>query len=317
VSARAERSAAGGIALGAILIGVGGLLLGLQVDANGAWCGTGLASLSIGALLALGALAVRVGSKSGRMPRDELGIAAVGAGFFGLTFAIGGALAPGGPWMFLQVVLLLTVVAFKRPDVETGRWIGRGAFVLLALFLVFRLWISWQGSQLRWQLLSVDVPILSWLPFEFLEPVASVSLGSFTPLEMGFPPAGLDFAPSATLWALGFAAVLGGLALLQSSTIEHENDRIHALIRTLPPHVADLVERILPEHEWRDLGLHGLAERQLARRIEAAVAERVRREQSLRRALEQTRLLGHDGTTGFAGDIRRALEGHDPAEDWR
>jgi hypothetical protein len=137
---------------------------------------------------------------------------------------------------------------------------------------------------------------------------------------MGFPPAGLDFAPSATLWALGFAAVLGGLALVQSSAIEHENDRIHALIRTLPPSVADVVERILPEEEWRDLGLHGLPERQLARRIESAVAERVRRQQALRRALEDARLLhggeqadaGAGDASGFAGEIRRALEGRDP-----
>jgi len=312
LSARSERDAASGIAFGAILVGVGGLMLGLQVDANGAWCGTGLSSLAIGALLALGAIAVRVASKVGRMPRDELGLAAVAIGFFGLAFAIGGALAPGGPWMFLQVLLLVSVVALRKPDAESGRWIGNGAFVLLALFLVFRLWISWQGSQLRWQVMSVDVPILSWLPFDFLAPISRVSLGSFTPLEMGFPPAGLDFAPSATLWAIGFAAVIGGLALLQASTIEHENDRIHALIRTLPPQVADVVERLLPEEEWRELGLHGLPERQLARRIESAVAERVRRQQALRRALEETKLLGTSDASGFPGEIRRALEGQDP-----
>ncbi|MBL8862150.1 MAG: hypothetical protein JNK02_09070 [Planctomycetes bacterium] len=317
MSARTDRSAAGGVALGALLVGLGGLLLGLQVDANGAWCGTGLAPLAIGALLALGALAVRVGSRAGRMPRDEVGIAAVAAGFFGLAFAIGGTLAPGGPWMFLQLALLVTVVALRKPDAETGRWIGGGAFVLLALFLVFRLWISWQGSQLRWQVVSVNVPILSWLPFEILDPVKSLSLGSFTPGEMGFPPAGLDFPISATLWALGFAACVGGLALLQSSAIEHENDRIHALIRTLPPSIADVVERLLPEEEWRDLGLHGLPERRLARRIESAVAERARRAQALRRALEESRLLGTSAAGGFTGEIRRALEGEHPEDEAR
>jgi hypothetical protein len=171
MSANPERSAASGIVLGAILVGVGGLLLGLQVDANGAWCGTGLAPLAIGALLALGALAMRVGSASGRMPRDDLGIAAVVAGFFGLAFAIGGVLVPGGPWMFFQVLALVAIVALRRPDPRTGRWIGAGAFALLALFLLFRLWISYQGSQLRWQVLSVDVPVIAWMRGQFRDPL--------------------------------------------------------------------------------------------------------------------------------------------------
>lgn len=314
MSATPERSASGGVVLGAILIGVGGLLLGLQVDANGAWCGTGLAPLSIGALLALGAIAMRVGSSTGRMPRDDMGIAAVVAGFFGLAFAIGGVLAPGGPWMFLEVLLLVAVVALRKPDAQSGRWIGSGALAMLAVFLLFRLWISWQGSQLRWQVMSVDVPVVSWLPFEFLDPVKSVSLGSFTPLEMGFPPAGLDFAVSTTLWSLGFATCAAGLWLVQASAIEHENDRIHALIRTLPPPIADVVERLLPEEEWRELGLHGLPERRLARRIESAVAERVRRQDSLRRALEHTKTLGGGDAIGFTGEIRRALDGEPPKE---
>jgi hypothetical protein len=317
LSASPERGAAGGVALGAILIGAGGLLLGLQVDANGAWCGTGLAPLAIGAFLALGAIAVRVGSQVGKMPRDDIGIAAVVAGFFGLAFAIGGSLAPGGPWMFLEVLMLVIVVALRKPDARTGRWIGSGAFFLLAVFLLLRLWISYQGSQLRWQVMSVDVPIVSWIPFDFLDPVKSVSLGSFTPIEMGFPPAGLDFALSATLWALGFAAVVAGLVLTQASALEHENDRIHALIRTLPPTVADAVERLLPEEEWRELGLHGLPERRLARRIESAVAERVRRQDALRRALDQTRALTGGDANGFPGEIRRALTGEAPREDGR
>jgi len=318
MSALPERSATGGIVLGAILVGVGGLLLGLQVDANGAWCGTGLAPLAIGALLALGAIAVRVGSSTGRMPRDDVGIAAVVAGFFGLTFAIGGALAPGGPWMFFEVLLLVAVVTLRKADARTGHWIAPSALGLLAVFLLFRLWISYQGSQLRWQVMSVDVPVVSWIPFDFLDPVKHVALGSFTPLEMGFPPAGLDFALSTTLWALGFAACVAGMMLVQSSTIEHENDRIHALIRTLPPSVADVVERLLPEDEWRELGLHGLPERRLARRIESAVAERVRRQDALRRALEQSKMLGNSADAdGFSADIRRALTGEDPKDGVR
>jgi hypothetical protein len=68
MSASPERSAATGIVLGAILIGLGGVLLGLQVDSNGAWCGTGLAPLAIGAFLALAAIAARVSTTSGRLP---------------------------------------------------------------------------------------------------------------------------------------------------------------------------------------------------------------------------------------------------------
>jgi hypothetical protein len=317
MSANPERSAASGIVLGAILIGVGGLLLGVQVDANGAWCGTGLAPLAIGALLALGVIVMRVGAATGRMPRDDLGIAAVVAGFFGLAFAIGGVLVPGGPWMFFQVLTLVGVVALRRADPRTGRWIGAGAFTLLALFLLFRLWISYQGSQLRWQVMSVDVPVIAWIPFQFLDPLKTVALGSFTPLEMGFPPAGLDFGVSTTLWALGFAASVAGIGLVQTSAIEHENDRIHALIRTLPPTVADVVERLLPEDEWRDLGLHGLPERQMARRIESAVVERVRRQEVLGRALEQSKLLGNPGASGFSREIQRALTGETRPENER
>lgn len=307
MSTSPERSAASGIVLGAILIGLGGLLLGLQVDSNGAWCGTGLAPLAIGALLALGAIAARVSTTSGRLPRDEMGIVAVVAGFFGLSFVIAGALAPGGPWMFLEVLLLVLVVALRKPDAQTGRWIAASAFALLALFLLFRLWISYQGSSLRWQVLSVDVPVLSWMPFDFLDPVKRVALGSFTPFEMGFPPAGLDFAVSATLWALGFALCTAGVVFVQASAIEHENDRVHALIRTLPGPVADVVERLLPEEEWRELGLHGLPERRLARRIEALVSERMRRQESLRRALDTSKLLDLSDSGGFAGEIRRAI----------
>ncbi len=302
-----DRSAASGIALGALLVGLGGVLLGIQVDANGAWCGTGLAPLGIGALLAIASVGARIASPSARMPRDGMGIFAVTIGFLGLTFALSGVLAPGGPWMFLEVLLLVAVVAFRRPDPLTGRWIRTSTYVLLGLFLLFRLWISYQGSRLRWQALSIDVPVLSWLPFDFLEPVKRVSIGSFTPHEMGFPPAGLDFALSSTAWALGLCACIAGLALLQASAREHENDRVHALIRTLPGPVADAVERLLPEDEWLDLGLHGLPERRLARRIEALVAERTRRQLSLQRALEQTRLISASNTGGFAGEIQRAL----------
>ena len=106
---------------------------------------------------------------------------------------------------------------------------------------------------------------------------------------------------------MGFALCTAGLVLVQASAIEHENDRVHALIRTLPGPVADVVERLLPEEEWRDQGLHGLPERQLARRIEALVSERMRRQDALRRALDPSRLLGLSNPGGFAGEIQRAI----------
>jgi hypothetical protein len=307
-----ERSPALGIALGAFLIGLGGLLLGLQIDADGAWCGTGLASLGPGALLALAAFAVR--ASPGRAPRDLLGATALAAGFLGLAFLIAGVLAPGGGWMFFEIALLVVVVALRRPDPESGQWIRRGALVLLGVFLLFRLWISYQGGRHRWELVSIDVPVLSWLPFEFLRPVQQVSLGSFTPNELGFPPAGLDFAPTSCLWALGFALALAGLWLVQAAALEHEDERVHGLIRTLPPALADAVERILPEEEWRGLGLHGLPPRRLARRIEALVAERARRLSALRSALDAPALRGQAGAEEFGSGIRRALLGEGPRE---
>ena len=56
---------------------------------------------------------------------------------------------------------------------------------------------------------------------------------------------------------------------------EHENDRIHATICTLPDGAAALVEMLLPEQEWEMLGLHGLNERMRQKRISALVRERL------------------------------------------
>lgn len=301
-----EHSATQGLALGGLLVGVGGVLLGLQIDQNGAWSGTGWTVFAIGALLALGAMLMRT-KHEGALPRDTLGLFAVVTAFAGLTFVLSGVLAPGGPWMFFEIAVLVAVVVFKRPQQDAIRSMNLGLLTLLAVLLLFKLWIAYQGSENRWALMSVNIPVISWLPFEFLDPIKSIALGSFTPHEMGFPPAGFSFAPTLALWSIGFALCVAGMLLSQASAREHENDRIHDLIHTLPPGLANFVERIVPEEEWQSLGLHGLSERRLARRIEALVSERMARQKDLQTALDAGRLLSQTNPGGFAGGIYRAI----------
>lgn len=301
MNARAS-NAEQGIAWACVLIALGGLALGCQVDRNGSVSGTGLAPFAIGAFIAVAAAFAR--ARAGEiLPRDVHAAFASVFGLAGLAFLASGVLAPGGPWMFVEVVVIL--VAAWRSNGE--RVLGRGTLFVLASFFLFRAWVSYQGSRWHWQVLQIDVPVLSWLPFEALEPVKRLSLGSFTPHEMGWPPAGLEFATTMSLWALGFALVAGGMTWLQTAAREHENDRIQALIATLPNPLAALVEKLLPEDDWRALGLHGLSERRLAKRIETLVAERARAQRDLGRALST---LAHDaqrGEAGFSGEIARAL----------
>lgn len=311
-----EHSAQTGIALGGALVALGGVLLGLQVDQNGSFSGTGLTTLAIGALLALGTTLARVKALGG-LPRDTLGLFAAASSFLALAFVFAGVLAPGGPWMFFEVFLIVALVVFRKPPSESARWIGNGTLGLLATMLLFRLWVSWQGSENRWQVMSIDIPVISWLKFRFLEPFQSIALGSFTPHELGFPPAGLSFAPTAALWAIGFTLALAGLVLVQTSAREHENDRIHALIHTLPMPFARLIERLLPEEEWHALGLHGLPERRLAKRIQALVSERVARQKELSSALDATNLLEQANPGGFTGEIFEAIVDSKPAKESR
>ena len=302
-----SRTAAWAIGCGGAAAGLGALLLGIQFDANGALSGTGYASFAIGALLALAAGLARYGGAAG-FPRDPLGAFAAVASFLGLAALLGGVLAPGGPWMFAEVCLLLALFVLRRPPAPgASRWIGGATLAALALMLVFRLWVTYQGSEHRWQVIAVDVPVLAWIPLELLAPVQSVSLGSFTPHELGFPPAGLDFGVTTTAWALGFAFALAGLVALQAGAREHENDRIDALIHTLPAELAALVEKLLPEDEWESLGLHGLSERRLAKRIEALVGERIRRQREFQAAWESSALLARTNPGGFSGGILQAL----------
>jgi hypothetical protein len=295
------------VAVASAMIGIGGLMLGIQVDADGGFSGTGFTALAIGALLSLLAALARIGTK-GRLPRDAIGaLASVGA-FLGLAFVIAGVLAPGGPWMFSEVFILLFLFALRRARAESNaRWISGGILCVLGLMLLFRLWITYQGSEHRWQVLSINIPVLSWIPLAWLEPIQSVSLGSFTPHELGFPPAGFNFPLTMTLWALGFSLCAAGLGLGQNAATEHENDRIHELICTLPPELAALVERLVPEEEWQALGLHGLSERRKCKKLERVVGERMQRQRELQSAFESSALLSLTNTGGFSGDIQRAL----------
>jgi hypothetical protein len=302
-----DHSASTSIIAGGLLVAAGGILLGLQVDQNGAISGTGWVSFAIGALLALGATIARTRGSEARIPRNTLGLFAVVVSFLGLSFLLSGVLAPGGPWMFVELFVLVAVVVLGRPRPDAARWVGFGVLAMLVLMLIFRLWVTYQGSENRWAVTTLAIPVISWIPIPFLDPIKTISLGSFTPHELGLPPAGLSFGPTVALWSIGFALCVAGLVLVQTGAREHENDRIHALIQTLPPALARFVERLVPEEEWLALGLHGLPERRLARRIESIVAERMSKQKEIQSAIDAGRLLAQSSDDGFANGIQRAI----------
>lgn len=285
------------------LIALGSLLTSVQLDGNGDWVGTGYSALGVGLFTALLSL---VFAPRGQLdlPRDPLTALSAVSHLLGLAFLVAGVLAPGGAWMFFEVLLLIAILARSG---ERGAAPSRGAFLALAVMLLLRLWVTYQGSQHRWQLMIVDVPVLSSLPFDFLAPLQSISLGAFTPHELGFPPSGLDFAPTVAVWSLGFALLVLGLAWRARAASEHENDRIHEAIWELQSNVARLVERILPESEWRELGLHALSERALRKRIEALVVERIAARREFERAVRAANLLATTNTGGYGGEIQQAL----------
>lgn len=308
IEASGDPSARLHLALACLAIALGSALLAVQVDATGSVVGTGFTALGIGSLVALIASMFQAGATRS-LPRTPLQLFSTAIGFFGLASLVAGVLAPGGGWMFVEVFLLLWVLSRPRSE-EQSRWpeIGRGTIFLVGVMLLFRLWITYQGARRAWEVISIPVPLVSSIESDWLAPIQSISLGSFTPHELGFPPTGLRFPPTLALWALGFVLCAAGLWLRNVATREVENDRIDALIHTLPPVLARLVERILPEDEWEELGLHGLPERRLARRIEALVTERVARERNIRRAFaESSEHLLPGPEEGFSGSITRAL----------
>jgi hypothetical protein len=302
------------LALACLMIAAGGLLLGVQVDGTGALVGTGWASLGLGVLVTLAATLAQ--SVRGRgLPRDGISGFSALCGFLGLAFAVGGVLAPGGGWMFFEVLLLAALLA-RRPlhAQASGPELRAGTVLVLAAMLLFRLWITWQGSEHRWQVMSVPIPILASLPFDLFDSVRSVDLGEFRPEELGFPPAGLRFTPTLALWAGGFALCVSGLLWRAHAALEHENDRIHATIHELPPSLAALVEKLLPEEEWAELGLHGLSERMRRKRIEALVGDRLRRRRELESAFDAVRPSALAQPSGFTGEVARTLLVEAPRE---
>lgn len=296
------------VALACLLIAVGGLLLGLQVDGYGQVVGTGFTQLGIGALVALVATGASV-ARLGTVPRRPLDAFSLACGFAGLAFLVSGVLAPGGTWMFFEVLLLFGMLTLRRSSRPVPE-VGSGLVLALGVMLLFRLWISFQGSQHRWELVSLDVPVVSWIPFALFDPIRSVSLGEFTPAELGFPPSGLNFPVSMTLWSLGFVLCVVGLTWRSRAGLELENDRIHGVIHDLPPLLATMVERILPEEDWQSLGLHGLPDRLLRKRIQALVGDRLAQRREIETAIRSVRTYGSERPAGFAGEITSALERH-------
>ncbi len=265
-----EYTAESQLALACLSIAAGGALLGLQVDPSGRLLGTGLAALGIGAAVAVAA-AVSQAARTGTPPRDAISILSAVCGFSGVVFLVSGVIAPGGGWMLFEIALLLWLCARRG----FGLAATPTAILILATMFLFRLWITHQGSQMRWEVLSIEIPVLSWIPLPGLESIQSVSLGSFTPAALGFPPTGVDFAFTSLLWSSGIALCALGMWWRTRAGVEYENDRIHATIYSLPPSLALLVEKLLPEEDWPAMGLHGLSERRRSKRIEALVHERI------------------------------------------
>ena len=291
---------------------VGGLLLGVQLDSVGNFVGTGYTTLGIGALISLVvvvASSIRAAHYLGSawLPRDGLAALGVATAFFGFACVLGAVLAPGGPWMFFEVALLLILLVLRRGARVVGPGLTPGIVAVLAVMLLFRLWITFQGSEHRWAVLEVEIPIISGLPFAFLDPVRTVSLGELTPGRLGFPPAGLNFNASTMIWAIGFTLTIVGILWLGRAAREHEDDRVHATILELPGGLAALVGRLLPEEEWSDLGLHGLSDRRRQKRIETLVRERMQARQEVDLALQHMDLGSMRIPDAFTGQMLEIL----------
>ncbi len=309
-----ERSASDQVLFACAMIALGGILLGLQRQADGSFCGTGWASLAMGAAIALVptvlSLAGLSADASPILPRTWLASISAVCGYAGLAFVASGVLLPGGPWMFAEAVVLLLVLSRRGREGEiAGLRVSRGTVVWLALFLLFRLWITYQGVRHEWAAVTFDVPLLSRLPWIPVE-LARVSLGDFTAAEFGIPEQGLAFAHTVALWTSGLALVAGGLWWRHRAGIEVENDRVHDTIQRLPGQLATMVELILPEDEWRELGLHGLSERQRKKRVVSLTKERVLRQIEFNRAFRIGPLPTE--VTGFAREIHQVIEGYAP-----
>lgn len=289
VGAPKESTAPEQLVLACVLIAAGGLLLGLQRQSTGELCGTGFSALGMGALMALVPLGFALARRGEgpHAPRDGLSLLSALCGFCGVAFLVSGILVPGGPWMFLQALLLFFVLTRRSVTEGGGLKLSHGTALLCGLFLLLRLWVTYQGARNQWAAVSIDVPVLSGWTFA-PEWMRTISLGDFSAKEFSIPPVGLHFAHTMALWAVGFALVMTGLWLRHRSQLEYENDRIHLTIQELPPKLAQLVEKLLPEEEWVALGLHGLPARARRKRLSALTEERLRGQLEFVRAWAST-----------------------------
>ena len=64
-----------------------------------------------------------------------------------------------------------------------------------------------------------------------------------------------------------------------------------------------MVEKLLPEDDWEEMGLHGLSDRRRKKRIEALVGDRLAARRELEDALNAQNLLALRNPGGFAGEI--------------
>ena len=296
------------LALACLLVATGGVLLGVQFDTRREVVGTGWTPLAIGALAAL-VVTFLQGISPRRVPRDAISGLSALCGFAGLAFVIAGVLAPGGPWMFAELFLLLWLLARRKKREQTSgpELLGSSLFAL-AFLLLFRLWITYQGSQHEWQLVEIDVPIVSWIPWDFLAPIQTVSLGVFTPRELGLPETGLHLPLSLSVWAAGFALCAAGLAWRSQAEMEHENDRVHATIWQLPGELAALVEQLLPEEDWYRLGLHGLPDRLRQKRLLTLVRETIAERAQFHEAVLRGSYRVPEIPPGFPTEVLSAVE---------
>ena len=311
-----ERSSADQLLIACAMIAVGGALLGLERQADGSFCGTGFASLGMGALIALLPMlfALVNGSAAAKPMLPHTWLAALSSltGFAGLAFVAGGVLVPGGPWMFIEAIILLLVLSRRSSEGEiAGVRVTHGTILWLVIFLFLRLWVTYQGVQNEWAAISFEVPFFSSLPW-LPESMRHFSLGDFTATEFGIPAQGLHYSHTIALWASGFAISIGGLWWRHRAGVEFENDRVHETIHRLPPAYASLVELVLPEDEWRELGLHGLNERQRRKRIALLTQERIARQAEFNRAFLAGRPAIEGEAPAFVNDIQQVIEAYTP-----
>ncbi len=299
------------LALSSVMIAAGGILLGVQLDGARRLHGTGYASFSIGVLVAL--VSSFFAARRGNVPRDGISAWSAIVAFFGVAFAVGGVVVPNGPWLLVEFFVLVWLFARRRAI--SGLFVTPATALALAVMLCFRLWITLQASRGEFDVMTIDVPIVSSIPISLLAPFQHIFVGSFTPDDLELPASdGLDFAKTMGLWSLGFAQVVAGLWWRAGAAREHEDDRIHAVIQSLPRELARLVESLIPESDWIALDLHGLSQRKLEKRIEQLVRERIGRAREVDETLRSLS-LGELGPGNFAAELRGAIEGRSPRKD--